>query len=283
MRYQLAACCALWSLLFLAGAAAGQSRARVVTVSAVGNQVQEKLPPPPGTSATVTAWTKATRNAPVIEGESIRTESDSFTEVELECGSALRLAPESEMEFARLRLSRKGVPETTVKLSRGEAFFTMQNADVSDFHVVLPGGMISMPKGGAALRLDVPGVGMNSVEVLGGQISIQEGHKSGQVKSKRRVEFLPGGGMHRVAMLKPDRWQKLSQQRDDAFHRLVIAQETSTRPQDLSALVPLPTGPLPPGVLGPDPQTVVGPIVGAMNDEASRVVGMRRVPYCAHR
>lgn len=282
MRYQLAACCALWSLLFLAGTAAGQSQARVVTVSAVGNQVQEKLPPPPGTLATVTGWTRASRNAPVVEGESIRTGSNSFAEVELECGSALRLAPESEMDFSRLRLSRKGVPETTVKLRHGEAFFTMQSADVPDLHAVLPGGTIRMPKGGAMLRLDVPGVGMNSVEVLRGQISVQAGGRSELVKARRRVEFLPGGGIHRAALLKPNRWQKLSQQRDDAFHRQVIAQETATPPQDLSVLVPLPTGPLPPGAMGPDPQQIVGPIVGAMSDEASRVARMRRVPYCAH-
>ncbi|TAN24403.1 MAG: hypothetical protein EPN33_01165 [Acidobacteria bacterium] len=283
MRFHVAACYVGIVLLMATGAASGQSRVRMVTISAVGNQVQAKLPPPAGTTSAVAAWARTSRNAPVIEGEGIRTEPNSFAEVELECGSALRLAPESDMMFTRLRLSQKSVPETTVKLNRGEVFFTMQDADVPDFHAVLPGGVIRMTKGGERLRLDVPSVGMNSVEVLGGQISIQAGGKSEQVKAKRRVEFVPGGGMHQVAMLKPDRWQKWSQRRDDAFHRQVIAQETTTRPRDLSALVPSATGPLTPGVLGSSPQTVVGPILGAMNDEASRVARMRRVPYCAHR
>ncbi len=277
MGYQSAACCALWSLLFLAGTAWGQSRVRVVTVSAVGNQVQEKLPPPPGTSATVTAWAKASRNAPVIEGEGIRTEPNSFAEVELECGSALRLAPESEMEFTRLRLSREGVPDTTVKLSRGEAFFTMQNADVPDFYADLPGGTINMPKGGAVLRLDVPAVGMNSVEVLGGQISIQEGNKSEQVKTKRRVEFLPGGGIHLAAMLKADRWQKWSQQRDEAFHRQVITRETTTPPPTA------PASPVQPGMGPSEPAIALAPILQAINDDFGRSGRPAGVPACAHR
>lgn len=283
MRHQLATCGALVFLLLLAGTAWGQSRVRVVTISAVGNQVQEKLPPPPGTSASVTAWTKAARNAPVVEGEKLRTSVNSFVEVELECGSALRLAPESEMAFPRLELSKQGMLVTAVRLDRGEGFFTMQDADAPDFQAELPGGVIRMPRGGAKLRLDVPEAGPESVEVLGGQIQVQAGGQKVKLKARRRFAFLPGGGIDLLPLLRPDAWQKWSQRRDDVFHREVMKRETIAPPADLSGTVPTPTGPVPAGTIGADPEGIIGPIVGAMNDEAHAGSRVQRVPNCAER
>ncbi|MGH9466976.1 MAG: FecR domain-containing protein [Terriglobales bacterium] len=213
-----------WSLLLLLAGAAilGESRVRIVVISLIEHRVQVELPPPSSAQSVsptrTPRWTDALLNAPIIEGESIRTQINSEAEVELECGSALRLAPDSRLQFDRLRLRSDGVHVTTVTLKSGEAFFTMQNADSGDFHALLPGAVISMPHGGAMLRLDVPAGGPASVEVLSGRIQVQSGAETTMVHSKRRFFFAPGG-IQFAAMAKPDEWQKWSHRRDQAFRR----------------------------------------------------------------
>lgn len=270
-------------LLLAAAVAVGESRVRIVVIRFVKHRVQVKLPRPASDPQAPLRWTTALLNAPVIEGESIRTRINSEAEVELECGSALRLAPQSAMTFNRLRLRDDGVRVTTVTVQRGEAFFTMQDADSRDFHAAIAGGVISMPDGGAKLRLDARPGKVASVTVLDGRIEVQVGGQTVAVQSSRRIAIEPGGGIQFLAMAKPDEWQKWSLGRDQAFQRAVLA-----------------SGPKPPAQFGaaaprvpilPSPTVTADGIEGLFQklskkhpDPYAASQGPRvPVPRCAHR
>ncbi|TAN24402.1 MAG: hypothetical protein EPN33_01160 [Acidobacteria bacterium] len=274
-------------LLLLAAAAAaalGESRVRIVVISFLEHRVQVELPPPPNDPQQALRWTTAVMNAPVIEGESIRTQIQSDAEIELECGSALRLAPGSELTFNRLRLSNDGVPITTVTLHLGEAFFTMQDADSRDFETRIGGGVIRMPDGGAKLRLDAPAGKPASVEVLNGQVLVQTGGLNETVHSTRRFEFAPRSGIRLLSLLKPDQWQLWSKRRDEAFQRAVLAAGPKP-PAQFSASAPNPSSITPTPGYAPD---VVQGLFNSM-DSKNPVPGhplqgpTPPVPHCAHR
>src|SRR6202047_3682202 len=82
---------------FLVVSASGGSKARIVRLSEVQGTVQIDR-------ATGDGFDKAFINLPVIEGSRLKTGKDGRAEVEFEDGSALRLAPGSEVDFTRLAL-----------------------------------------------------------------------------------------------------------------------------------------------------------------------------------
>ncbi|MGH9486085.1 MAG: hypothetical protein ACRD04_00640 [Terriglobales bacterium] len=271
-------CAALVLLVVLAAAAIPASRIRIVIISLVQHSVQVRMPPPQGISTSSMQWTPALRNAPVIEGESIRTRSNGLAAVELECDSALRLTPGSELAFNRLRLDAKGIPVTTVTLAAGEAYFTMQKADSRDFRAHVGDAELSQFTGGASLRLDVPALQPASFEVLHGGVLLQVGGKSTQVKSKHRIELLPGGGFETLALARADRWQKWSHHLDQSFARALYF----SRAQPPVVIVPMPD----PSESSGEPVTDMGPTLGAINaivagNPADRA--LRPVPGCARR
>lgn len=272
-------------LVLLAAAGLGESRVRIVIITFLQHQVQVKLPEPHPDRAIVTRWTTALLSAPVTEGESIRTQSNSAAEVELECGSALRLAPQSELTFNRLRLRDDGVHVTTVTLARGEAFFTMQDGDSRDFHAHLGTGVVSMPDGGAKLRLDAPVGNPASVEVLNGQVVVQYAGHMESVQSRNRFEFMPGGGIRLIAMAKPDAWQAWSKKRDDAFQRAVLANGPKP-PAQFSAVTSNPAVAIvPPSVYSPEAVTSEMKAIENKHPDPfkPRAGTPPPVPACAHR
>lgn len=271
-------------LLLAAGVALGESRVRIVVISFLEHRVQIELPPPSNDPQQPLRWTTALMNAPVIEGESIRTQSNSDAEVELECGSALRLAPDSQLTFNHLRLSNDGVPITTVTLNRGEAFFTMQDADSRDFHTRIGDGIISMPDGGAKLRLDAPEGRPASVEVLNGQVVVKAGGRNQTVHSTRRFEFTPREGIRLLSLLKPDAWQLWSKRRDEAFQRAVLAAGPKP-PVQFSAAAPNPTSITPAPTYAPDAVQGLFKSMDSKNPAPGHPLQgpTAPVPHCAHR
>ncbi|MGH9486862.1 MAG: FecR domain-containing protein [Terriglobales bacterium] len=265
----------------------GESRVRIVIISFLEHTVQVQRLATDGHG--LQRWTPALLNAPIIEGESIRTDPNSAAEVELECGSALRLAPSTELTFNRLRLSDDGIRMTTVTLDHGEAFFTMQDADSRDFQTRLSGGgVISMPNGGASLRLDVLPGQAPSIEVLGGQVLVRDHGKDSTVRSARRIAFEPGGGIQLFVLAKPDAWQIWSHKRDQAFQREVLASgpkppvmyAAGAAATDMAGSATEPAPPATPEQVQGDFQALdkthpdtVAPVAGAIPP----------VPHCAHR
>jgi hypothetical protein len=109
---------AMWAVLaaaFLVVSASAESKARIVRLSEVQGTVRIDR-------ATGDGFDKAFLNLPVIEGSRLKTGKDGRAEVEFEDGSALRLAPDSEVDFIRLALGDDGQKLSTVQLVSGTVY-----------------------------------------------------------------------------------------------------------------------------------------------------------------
>jgi hypothetical protein len=106
---------AVLTAAFLVVSASAESKARIVRLSEVQGTVQIDRGAADG-------FDKAFINLPVIEGSRLKTGKDSRAEVEFEDGSALRLAPESEVDFTRLGLADDGQKLSTVQLVSGTVY-----------------------------------------------------------------------------------------------------------------------------------------------------------------
>jgi FecR protein len=95
--------------------ASAESKARIVRLSEVEGSVQIDRKAGDG-------FDKAFINLPVIEGCKLKTGKDGRAEVEFEDGSALRLAPDSEVEFTRLALGDDGQKLDAVRLVSGTVY-----------------------------------------------------------------------------------------------------------------------------------------------------------------
>ena len=109
---------ATWAVLaaaFLVVSASAESKARIVRLSEVQGTVQIDR-------AAGGGFDKAFLNLPVIEGTRVKTGQNGRAEVEFEDGSALRLAPDSELDFTRLALGDDGQKLSTVQLVSGTVY-----------------------------------------------------------------------------------------------------------------------------------------------------------------
>src|SRR6266478_6669265 len=111
-----------WAVLaaaFLVVSASAESKARIVRLSEVQGTVQIDR-------ATGEGFDKAFINLPLIEGSKLKTGKDGRAEVEFEDGSALRLAPDSEIAFTRLALGDDGQKLSTVQLVSGTVYANLR-------------------------------------------------------------------------------------------------------------------------------------------------------------
>jgi hypothetical protein len=107
--------CAVLAAAFLVVSASAESKARIVRLSQVQGTVQIDR-------AAGDGFDKAFINLPVIEGSKLKTGKDGRAEVEFEDGSALRLAPGSEVDFTRLALGDDGQKHSAVQLVSGTIY-----------------------------------------------------------------------------------------------------------------------------------------------------------------
>src|SRR5271157_1348810 len=120
---------AMWAVLaaaFLVVSASAESKARIVRLSEVQGTVQIDR-------ATGDGFDKAFINLPVIEGSKLKTGKDGRAEVEFEDGSALRLAPESEVDFTLLALGDGGQKLSTVQLVSGTLYANLHSKKGDEF------------------------------------------------------------------------------------------------------------------------------------------------------
>jgi hypothetical protein len=115
---------AVLAAAFLVVSASAESKARIVRLSEVQGTVQIDR-------ATGDGFDKAFINLPVIEGCKLKTGKDSRAEVEFEDGSALRLAPDSEVAFTRLALGDNGQKLNTVQLVSGTVYANLHPKNVN--------------------------------------------------------------------------------------------------------------------------------------------------------
>ena len=217
----------LLGLAFTAGSwALAQKNApllvRIVHISFLVHQAQVRHAADPAAT-----WSKALLNAPVVEGESIRTPPQGEIEVQLECGSALRLAPDSEFSFPQLSLRPDGVAATTVAVESGSAFFSMRHQDSRDFQVIVPADRAAtvVPGNSADFRVDVPSQAPASVQLTGGHADVRVGGAAFKLKKSMRLVWSADVAPHPDRAPPPDAAAHWNHSREDAFGRALFASE----------------------------------------------------------
>src|SRR5579864_9235961 len=77
---------------------------------------------------------RALLNMPIVQGTKLWTKgADARAEVEFENGSAVRLAPGSQISFPQLSLRDSGVKASTVDVSQGNVYFMIRKEKQDDF------------------------------------------------------------------------------------------------------------------------------------------------------
>src|SRR5258706_16123362 len=120
---------AIWALfggVVAVVSASAESKARIVRLSEVQGNVQMDR-------ATGDGYDKTFLNMPVVEGSRLKTGDDGRAEIEFEDGSALRIVPNSEVEFVRLLLGDDGQKLSTVQLVAGLAYVNYRGKSADQF------------------------------------------------------------------------------------------------------------------------------------------------------
>ncbi len=120
------------------------SQARIVRLSDLEGDVQVDHG---------SGYEKAIRNMPVMQGMRIETRNGGLAEVELENGSTVRLAPNTQVAFPELSLAASGGKQTTVELKQGTAYFNLVNHKHDSFEIVAGPEKATLTDS-ARLRLD---------------------------------------------------------------------------------------------------------------------------------
>jgi hypothetical protein len=161
---------AMWALLataFLVVSASAESKARIVRLSQVQGTVQIDR-------TTGDGFDKAFINLPVIEGSRLKTGKDGRAEVEFEDGSALRLAPDSEVDFTRLALGDDGQKLSAVQLVSGTLYANLhpKKSGEKAGDLTLNFARESVTVAGAAhFRVELDGTSKATLAVFKGKVS----------------------------------------------------------------------------------------------------------------
>ncbi len=190
---------------------ASTSRARIVRLSYAEGSVQ---------LATNRGVENATINVPLTEGDRLSTSSNGWAEVQLEDGSAVRLAPSTAVTFTELGRDSSGSTLTTVDLDQGEAEFNVSRKHDDQFAVTVNNKTVLVKHSG---RFRVSSSVQNPLEVVvyKGEVGVKDPDSGQQVAVKKDETFTldPMDPSH-YALDKEaqsdelDRW---SQQRDTAL------------------------------------------------------------------
>jgi len=131
----------------LMGSAAAESKARIVRLSEVRGNVQMDR-------GTGDGFEKTFLNMPIIEGSHLKTGDEGRAEVEFEDGSALRIVPNSEINFAHLALGDDGRKLSTIQLTQGTLYVNVHGQKGDHFMVNFGSESITLVEP-AHFRLDL--------------------------------------------------------------------------------------------------------------------------------
>jgi FecR protein len=159
---------AVLAAALLVVSASADSKARIVRLSQVQGTVQIDR-------AAGDGFDKAFINLPVIEGSKLKTGKDGRAEVEFEDGSALRLAPDSEVDFTRLALGDDGQKLSTVQLVSGTIYANLHpkksgNKTGGQFQLNFAHESVTVAEA-AHFRVELDGAGKATVAVFKGKLS----------------------------------------------------------------------------------------------------------------
>jgi hypothetical protein len=135
------------ALALVPAPALADSHARIVRLSYVEGDVQIDRNLGQG-------YEKAIQNMPLTEGMKVATKNGRL-EIEFEDGSAVRVTPNSEMEFTELALRDSGARVSTLTLKQGKAYFAYEEKQKEDEFTVAFGRERVKPDHSAHFRVDV--------------------------------------------------------------------------------------------------------------------------------
>ncbi|MBI2679922.1 MAG: FecR domain-containing protein [Candidatus Solibacter usitatus] len=157
----------------------------------------------------VDAWQPAMRNMPLVESSWVRTAVSGKIEIELDEGSVLRLAGESQARVSDYTRLSTGQRVTLLTLERGVAYFTGEPGARDALILALPGAQISLRRG-SRIRLEARD-GWSQIAVIEGlvkfsspgvELDLKEGHMA-RVEVPRSARFF----LYReITGLDADRW-----------------------------------------------------------------------------
>lgn len=98
-------------------------------------------------------WRPGLRNMPVVQSSWLRTGPDGRVEIELDEGSVLRLAKDSQLELSDYTRLSTGQRITLISLDRGVAYFTGEPEARDSLILAVPGAQVTL-KRGARLRVE---------------------------------------------------------------------------------------------------------------------------------
>jgi hypothetical protein len=182
------------------------SHARIVRLSFVEGDVAYQM-------SAGSTWQRAMMNLPIQQNFSLRTDA-GYAEVEFESGLVIRLARNTQVEFADLSLI-DGRKVTSLKLDSGTIIATCDVAKTDQFTVSSGNMEITAPKNGR-FRVDANS-GQNWVTVFHGKVDVADGAKTQVVDSGNTLH--DGGDADGVSTAKnstEDAFDKWVTQRDQA-------------------------------------------------------------------
>ncbi len=206
MRGKFAALLAVVAPLTWAKTKPQISHVRIVRLSLVEGPAQVRVP---GN----TRWHRALFNAPVTQGETIRTGVHGRTEIELEDGSAIRLIPNSEISFTELARLGK-IPLTTARLTRGTIFLNfLKKRTAHGFHLLTPAGLITAPYGKTDFRVTMRTQSAQML-VLQGKAEVTANGLPYQVKKNRQLTLIADAPAELTRDQRRDGWDTWNHQRN---------------------------------------------------------------------
>lgn len=185
------------------------SHVRIVRLSLVSGPVQVRFPNE--------GWRRGLFNAPVTQGERVRTGANARAEVELEDGSSIRLIPSAEVKFSELALLNK-VRLTTVQIERGTIFLNLLHKHTTrGFRLLLPGGEVTTPFGKGHFRVDLASGGAADVQVLNGHVNLLAGGLPYKLNKNEQLSVVPGEPTALAKNKNRDAWDQWNHKRNQAL------------------------------------------------------------------
>ena len=158
---------------------ASVSQVRIVRLSLVRGKVELERSNSLGFEPTFT-------NLPIVQGTRLHS-LVGLAEVEFEDNSSLRIAPNTEIEFAELGRSGSGATTNAVKLQRGTLYVSLLKTKDTDFRVEVGGRTVTLTPS-SHVRLDVYPAS-SELMVFHGKATVGEGASSMQVGPGKALKF----------------------------------------------------------------------------------------------
>jgi hypothetical protein len=198
----------------LVSSASAESKARIVRLSEVQGSVQMDR-------GTGDGLDKTFLNMPVVEGSRLKTGEDGRAEVEFEDGSALRVVPNSEVEFTRLALGDDGQKLSTTQLVTGMAYVNYRGKSADRFTLNFGRESVTLTEA-AHFRI---GLRNNdaTLAVIKGRLSVNGQSGPIEVDQKRTATFDIDSDRYDVAKkfeeVSYDAWDKQQSEYHDRYAR----------------------------------------------------------------